>query len=538
MHGGDFMDKKFENFLDLVIYQIYPRSFKDTNGDGIGDIKGVIEKLDYLVDLGVNAIWLCPCYKSPNHDNGYDIADYRDIMDEFGTMDDMKTLISEMHKRGMKLIMDLVPNHTSNEHKWFIESRKSKDNPYSDYYYWFDKPVNDWQSMFGGSAWEYDESRKQYYLHSYTVEQPDLNWDNPKVIKEIQDVVDFWVDMGVDGFRCDVIDQISKDFEKGNNFFGPNLHKYINALFDREKTSHLFTVGECWADDIEEIKRHSLPERGELTTLFQFNHLDCGRANKFNRKDDSLKTVRDIMVNWQLLNQKNGLVHSLFTDNHDNSLFISRAGNDKELRYESATCIATMFYLLKGVPFIFQGQEFGITASEYDSIDCFNDIETINVYDYLINDKGSTKEEALRKINFGGRDNARRPMPWDSSEYGGFSTEKPWIQISSRKDEINLEKDLASEKSIFRFYKEMLKLKKDNVSLRRGDFAVISKDDDNFFAFTRKFGDEKFTIICNFEETSSISLDVIAGEPVLKNYSDRGAGESQFRPYEIAVYRS
>ncbi|MBQ2388339.1 MAG: glucohydrolase, partial [Clostridia bacterium] len=341
------MDKKFENFLDLVIYQIYPRSFKDTNGDGIGDIKGVIEKLDYLVDLGVNAIWLCPCYKSPNHDNGYDIADYRDIMDEFGTMDDMKTLISEMHKRGMKLIMDLVPNHTSNEHKWFIESRKSKDNPYSDYYYWFDKPVNDWQSMFGGSAWEYDESRKQYYLHSYTVEQPDLNWDNPKVIKEMQDVVDFWVDMGVDGFRCDVIDQISKDFEKGNNFFGPNLHKYIYALFDREKTSHLFTVGECWAGDIEEIKRHSLPERGELTTLFQFNHLDCGRANKFNRKDDSLKTVRDILVNWQLLNQKNGLVHSLFTDNHDNSLFISRAGNDKELRYESATCIATMFYLLK-----------------------------------------------------------------------------------------------------------------------------------------------------------------------------------------------
>lgn len=532
------MDKKFENFLDLVIYQIYPRSFKDTNGDGIGDIKGVIEKLDYLVDLGVNAIWICPCYKSPNHDNGYDIADYRDIMDEFGTMDDIKLLISEMHKRGMKLIMDLVPNHTSNEHKWFIESRKSKDNPYSDYYYWFDKPLNNWQSLFGGSAWEYDESRKQYYLHSYTVEQPDLNWDNPKVIKEMQDVVDFWVDLGVDGFRCDVIDQISKDFEKGNNFFGPNLHKYINALFGREKTKHLFTVGECWANDIEEIKLHSLPERGELTTLFQFDHLDCGRANKFNRKNDCLKTVRNIMVKWQLLNQENGLVQSLFTDNHDNSLFISRVGNDKELRYESATCLATMFYLLKGVPFIFQGQEFGITASEYDSIDCFNDIETINVYDYLINDKGSTKEEALRKINFGGRDNARRPMPWNGSEYGGFSTEKPWIEISSRKDEINLEKDLTDEKSIFRFYKDLLKLKKDNVSLRRGDFEVISKDDDNFFAFTRIYGDEKFTVICNFEETSTISLDVIAGEPVLKNYADRGAGESEFRPYEIAVYRS
>ena len=230
------MAKKFEDFTDLVIYQIYPKSFKDTNNDGIGDINGIIEKLDYLAELGINAVWLCPCYKSPNHDNGYDISDYRDIMDEFGTLDDMKKLISEMHARNMKLIMDLVPNHTSNEHRWFAKSRKG-NNEYRDYYYWFDEPVNNWTSCFGGSAWQYDDERKQYYLHSYTVEQPDLNWTNPRVVKEMQDVVDFWIDLGADGFRCDVIDQISKDFENGNNCFGPELHKYINALFGREKTA-------------------------------------------------------------------------------------------------------------------------------------------------------------------------------------------------------------------------------------------------------------------------------------------------------------
>ena len=264
----------------------------DTNGDGIGDLRGIISKLDYLCDLGINAIWLCPCYKSPNKDNGYDVADYREIMDEFGTMEDMRVLIDEMHSRGMKLIMDLVPNHTSDKHKWFLESKKSKDNPYSDYYYWFDKPINEWRASFGGSVWEYVKERDQYYLHSYTIGQPDLNWDTPAVVKEMQDVVDFWVDMGADGFRIDVIDQISKDFEKGRNCFGPNLHKYINALFGREKASRLFTVGECWANDIEEIKRHIGEDRNELSTLFQFDHLEAGRSEKFTPMADSLQSVQ------------------------------------------------------------------------------------------------------------------------------------------------------------------------------------------------------------------------------------------------------
>ena len=531
------MNAKYEKFLELVIYQVYPRSFQDSNNDGIGDIPGLIQRLDYLCELGVNAIWLCPCYKSPNHDNGYDISDYRDIMDEFGTMDDIRTLIREMHARDMKLIMDLVPNHTSDEHRWFIESRKSKDNPYSDYYYWFDEPLNDWQSMFGGSAWEYDKTRGQYYLHSYTVQQPDLNWDNPAVVKEMQDVVDFWVDLGVDGFRCDVIDQISKDFENGRNCFGPNLHKYIHALFGREKTEHLFTVGECWAEDIEEIRLHIAEDRGELSTLFQFEHLDVGRGkDKFTRMPGSLAEVRDVLVKWQTLTQENDLLYSLFTDNHDNSPFISRVADDRGLRYEAATCLAAMFYLLRGVPFLYQGQEFGITASSYEDISFFDDIESINAYRAYL-DEGLTKEEALARINFGGRDNARRPMPWDNTENGGFSGGKPWIPLSSRVHEINLENDRKSEKSVFRFYQALLALRRENPAFLRGKFTNLSKESDTYFMYERTLGSDSFTVICNFENDSVISGDGVSGTLVLSNYADAVKGSRAFRPYEIAVYR-
>ncbi len=526
------MNAKYESFVDLVIYQLYPRSFNDSNNDGIGDIPGVIEKLDYLKDLGVNAIWMCPCYKSPNHDNGYDIADYHDIMDEFGTFDDIKRLIDEMNKRDMKLIMDLVPNHTSNEHKWFIESRKSKDNPYSDYYYWFDKPVNDWQACFGGSVWQYDEGRGQYYLHSYTVEQPDLNWDNPKVVKEMQDVVDFWVDLGVSGFRCDVIDQISKDWEKGSNCFGPNLHKYINALFGREKTKDIFTVGECWANEIDEIYRHVGEDRGELSTLFQFDHQNCGRGDKWTSNPQSMKVLRDTLVKWQTLTQEQDLLYSLFTDNHDNNLLISRVANDKELRYESATCLATMFYLLKGVPFIYQGQEFGVTGCNYNDMSQFDDIESLNAYDIFIG-QGLSHEEALAKVNFGSRDNARRPMVWDNSENGGFSKTKTWIPLHSRADEISLENDMRSEKSIHAFYKTLLKLRKDNEAFRKGKFEVVSMPEDNFFVYKRTYGEDKFTVVCNFDKPSTINCD---GEKVLSNYKD-STGTS-YQPYEIAVFKN
>ena len=527
------ISEQYKKFLGYVIYQIYPRSFNDTNGDGIGDINGITEKLDYLKDLGVNAIWLCPCYKSPNEDNGYDIADYRDIMDEFGTLDDIKRLISEMHKRDMKLIMDLVPNHTSSEHKWFQESRKSKENPYSDYYYWVDTPPNDWQSAFGGSAWEYDESRKQYYLHSYAIKQPDLNWENPRVVEEMKAVVDFWVNLGVDGFRCDVIDQISKDWVNDRNCFGPQLHEHIHALFGRDAVRHIFTVGECWAGEIEEIIRHSAYERGELTTLFQFDHLNCGREGKWDGKADSLKTVRDILTNWQTLNQQHDLVHSLFTDNHDNAPFVSRAGNDKELRYESATCIAAMFYMLRGVPFIYQGQEFGLVASHHNTLDEFDDIESINAYNAFC--ESMSAEEALEKINFGGRDNARRPVCWSAEKGYGFSQAKPWICHHGRADEINLQKDLESEKSVFRFYRDLLRIRRENDAVLYGNFTVLSKPEDDFFIYAREYEGKRFIVICNFENTSEITVET-NGNILLGNYN-RTAVSGTYRPYEVAIIK-
>ncbi len=523
--------EQYKKFLGYIIYQIYPRSFKDSNGDGIGDINGIIQKLDYLKELGVNAIWLCPCYKSPNDDNGYDISDYRDIMDEFGTLDDLKRLISEMHSRDMKLIMDLVPNHTSSEHKWFQESRKSKNNPYSDYYYWFDEPQNNWTSCFGGSAWEYDEERGQYYLHSYAPSQPDLNWENPQVVREMQDVVDFWVDLGVDGFRCDVIDQISKNWEKGYNSFGPQLHGHINALFGREKVRHIFTVGECWANSIEEVIRHCDYDRGELSTLFQFDHLSCGQKGKFNKNLDSLKSVRDIIIKWQSQCNENNLLHSLFTDNHDNGRFISRIGNDKELRYESATLLAAMFYLLRGVPFIYQGQEFGLTNSEHSSIDEFDDIESINKYAEFC--KTMSEKEAIEKINFGSRDNPRRPMSWSADKNGGFSENTPWMPLHSRYKEINLETDKKSEKSVFGFYKKLLKIRSSNNAILYGDFKVLSGEDDEYFIYSRELENKRFIVVCNFEKQSEIALNS-KGKIILSNYNRKSLSQ-KFSPYEALV---
>ncbi len=534
------LNEKQKSFLDLVIYQIYPRSFKDSNGDGIGDIRGIISKLDYLKELGVNAIWLCPCYKSPNYDNGYDVADYRDIMDEFGTFDDIKELIRQMHDREMKLIMDLVPNHTSYQHKWFEESRKSRDNEYSDYYYWFDRPVNDWRASFGGSVWEYEPARDQYYLHSYAIQQPDLNWDNPQVVKEMQDVVDFWVDLGVAGFRIDVIDQISKDFDGvgypgGRNCFGPNLHKYINLLFGREKVKDIFTVGECWANTVEEIKKHIGADRGELSTLFQFDHLDCGRDDKWTRNRQGLSKLRDVVSKWQKLTQENDLVYSLFTDNHDNSPFVSRAGDDLKNRYMSATCIAAMVYLQKGVPFIYQGQEFGTVAPRYDSIDDFDDIESINAYKEFL-EQGLTEQQAVEKLNFGSRDNSRRPIAWDNSQNFGFSDTEPWIGLHSRGAEINLEKDRQCKDSVFEFYKQLLKLRRETPAIRYGDCVELSKNTDPYCVFCRELDGKRITVVCNFEQESHIDVSKFGTSVALSNNRRSRANDGVFAPYEVAVF--
>ena len=418
-------------FYDWIAYQIYPRSFMDGNGDGIGDIKGITGKLDHLVELGVNAVWLSPCYKSPNCDNGYDISDYRDIMDEFGTLDDWKEMIAEMHKRGIKLIMDFVANHTSSKHEWFKQARTSRDNPYHDYYVWRKEKPNDWQSVFGGSAWEYNKATDEYYLHSFAIGQPDLDWENEKVRKEMADIIDYWVDLGVDGFRCDVLDFIAKDFERGMMNNGPKLHEYVKELFGRDKVKHIFTVGECsmGEDRIADICGDG---RNELKCIFQFEHFSLGKkdGDKFKKAPFKIDEVRNILVKWQNFTETHGLLYTLFTDNHDNAHYISRLGDDGKYRYECATMYAAMFYLLKGMPFIYQGQEYGAPDPRYADITAFDDVETFNYYNAH---KDIPRARLMEMINFGSRDNVRRPVCWDNSKNFGFSSaDKTWIPLHSR----------------------------------------------------------------------------------------------------------
>ncbi|MBR2286635.1 MAG: alpha-glucosidase [Clostridia bacterium] len=525
---------KYRDFLRWNIYQIYPRSFMDANGDGIGDLRGILSRLDYLKDLGINAIWLCPCYLSPNDDNGYDISDYREIMPELGTMEDMDRLIAALHERGMKLIMDLVPNHTSTQHAWFQASRRGRDNPYSDFYYWSDTVPNTWQSVFRGSAWAYDDVRGQYYLHSFALTQADLNWENPAVVRAMQDIVDFWVDKGVDGFRIDVIDMISKDLAAGKNGFGPRLHEYIRALFGREKTAHLFTVGESGVQDLEEMLRHCAAERNELSTLFLFDHLDVGRSDKFTPKPDTLLSLRDRLLRWQRESEANDVLHALFTDNHDNSPLLSRIADDREKRYESATLLAVMVYLLKGVPFIYQGQEIGMTAAHYDSISDFDDIETHNAYREFCAEM--TPEEALEKINFGSRDNARHPMAWDGSATAGFTSGTPWLALHSRFRDINVQADLASEKSVYRFYQALLSLRASAPAFLDGTLTVLSRPEDPFFVFTRCAEDTCYAVVCIFEEPREITLPFPCACPVLSNHK-RTTLHGLYPAYGCAVAR-
>ena len=528
--------KKYREFAEWVVYQIYPRSFYDGNGDGIGDLKGITEKADHLQELGVNAVWLCPCYKSPNVDNGYDVADYYAIMDEFGTMEDWKEMRDALKARGIRVIMDLVPNHTSDQHQWFQKSVR-REAGYEDFYYWVDEPLNNWTACFGGSAWEYCPERGQYYLHSYAVEQPDLNFDNPRVREEIQKIIDFWVDMGVDGFRIDVIDQISKDFAGGRNSFGPHLHAYIHELFGREKTSHIFTVGECWADDIDEVVRHCGEERGELSTLFQFDHFQHGRHGRFTPAPFSLKEIADDLSRWQTLTGERGILYTLFTDNHDQPRFLSRFGNDQEYRYEAATLFAGMFYLLKGIPFIYQGQEFGMTNSWHGSFADFRDVENGDYYHS--NPEGLTQEELMARINFGSRDNARRPLAWNDQAQAGFSTAEPWIPTYSRYQEINLEADKRAEKSVFGFYKRLLAFRKSSQTILHGDYEELTGDNTGCYIYRRTLGSESYLVVCNFEKANQITLPLNGGELVLSNYKrDPAASMSgAYAPYELAVYR-
>lgn len=525
------MSNNYDQFLDWVIYQIYPKSFLDTNGDGIGDLRGVIKKLDYIRSIGANAIWLCPIFQSPQKDNGYDISNYYALQPEYGTMQDFENLVQEAHTRGIKIIMDLVANHTSDQHAWFQSAKTSKESEYHDYYYFFNEPPNDWQSAFGGSAWQYNPQTNEYYLHSFAVEQPDVNWENPKVREEYKKIVDFWISKGVDGFRCDVLDSISKDFQTGKNSNGPRLHEYIKELFGREEVAHIFTVGECWGGDMANL---CAPKRKELKTAFRFDHLGVGQNHRFSKKPYTMYEITRILSNYQAYAKAHGVLYPLLTDNHDQPWFLSRYGNDKNLRFECATCFAAMVYCLKGVPFIYQGQEIGSVNSNFETVEDFNDIETVNYHRTHANE-----QDIMQKINFGNRDNSRRPLAWhgDKNEgYGWTSAKKPWISFATRSGEISVQSEEEKEKSVLKFYRKLFAFRAQSEVLRRGDFQEL-KNDENAFVYMRKRAQESLLIVCNFEKQTTLQ-GLPEGEKILGNYESAAEKVNKiYAPFETAIYK-
>ncbi len=500
-----------------VVYQIYPRSFNDTNNDGMGDVNGVTEKLDYLKELGIDVIWLSPVYESPQDDNGYDISDYRKIWSRFGTNEDMYRLIDEAHKRDIKIVMDLVANHTSDEHMWFEESKKSKDNPYRDYYFWRDEK-NNWGSYFSGSAWEFDENTEQYYLHLFSKKQPDLNWENPVVRNEIWDMMKFWMDKGVDGWRLDVISSISKymdfpDYDESMGEYpigeyhanGPRLHEYLHEMNTEVLSKYdCMTVGEAPGSTVENALLFCDKDREELNMIFTFDHMDLDKKQgsllgKWDVKDLKLTDLKECMENWQHGLHEKGW-NSLYFENHDQARVISRWGNDKEYRVECAKMFATLLHFMQGTPYIYQGEEIGMVNADY-SIDEFDDIEMLNAYQDLVVDRkmmdAETFMDAAHKI---GRDNARTPMQWDSSENAGFSDVKPWMKVNPRYKEINVEDALKDENSIFYYYKKLIEFRHNDDVITNAGFELIDRENEAVFAYERKFEEKSIIVIANFYE--------------------------------------
>ena len=531
-----------------VVYQIYPRSFNDSNGDGIGDINGIREKLDYLKELGIDVIWLSPVYKSPNDDNGYDISDYCDIMDEFGTMEDMDNLLKEANERGIKILMDLVVNHTSDEHKWFIEAKKSKDNEYRDYYIWRD-PVdghepNDLGSCFSGSAWQYDETTGQYYLHLFSKKQPDLNWENEKVRKEVYKMMNFWVDKGIGGFRMDVIDLIGKVPDEMITGNGPKLHEYLQEMNKAAlEGNDLLTVGETWGATPEVAKLYSNPERKELSMVFQFEHIGLDQIEgkeKWDLKELELLDLKKVLSKWQTELEGQGW-NSLFWNNHDLPRIVSRWGNDKEYRIESAKMFATLLHGMKGTPYIYQGEELGMTNIRFEDIDDYKDIESLNMYKDRLS-KGYTHEEIMESIYAKGRDNGRTPMQWDNSENAGFTTGTPWIAVNENYNEINAKQCLEDENSVFHHYRKLIDIRKNNDTIIYGDYTLLCPEDKNIFAYTRELNGDKILVVCNFydkEVTFSFDGYFNHADILLSNYKDSSTliERLSLRPYEAIMFR-
>lgn len=531
-----------------VVYQIYPRSFNDSNGDGIGDINGIREKLDYLKELGIDVIWLSPVYKSPNDDNGYDISDYCDIMDEFGSMEDMDNLLKEANERGIKILMDLVVNHTSDEHKWFIEAKKSKDNEYRDYYIWRDAvdghEPNDLGSTFSGSAWQYDETTNQYYLHLFSKKQPDLNWENEKVRNEVYKMMNFWVDKGIGGFRMDVIDLIGKVPDERITGNGPKLHEYLQEMNKAAlEGKNLLTVGETWGATPEVAKLYSNPERNELSMVFQFEHIGLDQVEgkeKWDLKPLNLLDLKNILSKWQTELEGQGW-NSLFWNNHDLPRIVSRWGNDKEYRVLSAKMLATLLHGMKGTPYIYQGEELGMTNVRFESIDEYNDIESLNMYKDRIS-KGYTHDEIMESIYVKGRDNARTPMQWNDSENAGFTTGTPWLAINKNYNEINAKQCLEDENSIFHHYRKLINIRKNNDTIIYGDYTLLCPEDKNIFAYTRELNGDKILVICNFydkEVAFDFDDNFDSSEILLSNYEDSSllTEKLNLRPYEAIMFR-
>lgn len=542
----------------LTGYEIYPRSFKDSNGDGIGDIGGIIEKLDYLKDLGIDLIWICPFYKSPNDDNGYDISDYRDIAKEFGTMEDVDKLLKEIHKREMKVIIDLVINHTSDEHEWFKESRSSKDNPKRDWYIWKEgkdkREPNNWESIFKGSAWEFDEKTKEYYLHLFSKKQPDLNWENKNMRMAVYEMINWWLDKGIDGFRVDAISHIKKEegyldmpnprkekyvesFKKHMNM--PGIQKYLSELkketFDKY---NIVTVGEANGVNSKDVSKW-VGKDGKFNMIFQFEHLSLWDYEK--KRKFSPKKYKKIMNKWQVALEKDGW-NALFIENHDITRSVSRWGNDNEYWLESSKSLGLAYFLQKGTPFIYQGQEIGMTNTKFKSFYEVDDIRSKNEVREKLKNKVS-REEVLEYLNNTSRDNARTPMQWNSFENSGFTTGKPWIKVNENYKSINVDKQMKDEDSIYNFYKRLINLRKNSDTLIYGKFNLILKDAEDVFIYSRTLEEEEYLIISNLsEKMKKINIKGYEDknkELLISNYEreDHFLESMALKPYECLLYK-
>ena len=553
------MEKKW--WKESVVYQVYPRSFCDSNGDGIGDLNGITSKLDYLKELGIDVIWLSPVYQSPNDDGGYDISDYQAIMKEFGTMEDFDLLLASAHERGIKIVMDLVVNHSSDEHKWFIESRKSTDNPYRDYYIW--RPAkedgslpNNWGSCFSGPAWEYDKTTDMYYLHLFSKKQPDLNWENPVVRQEVYDMMNWWLEKGVDGFRMDVISLISKepglpDYEPETTGYaaynaganGPRVHEFLQEM--REKSlnnADTMTVGECAGVTLEEAKKYARSDGKELNMVFQFEHMEADYdevTGKWTTKKLDLRVLKEILTRWQ-----KGLEdiawNSLYWENHDQPRSVSRFGNDSDQYREiSAKMLATCVHMMQGTPYVYQGEELGMTNCPFNTLENLRDLESINAFHELTEQGKISEEDMLAAINYKGRDNARTPMQWDDSDYAGFSTAEPWIMVNPNYTKINAKDQVNREDSVFKYYQKLIRLRHESDLIVYGTYDLILDDDKDIYAYTRTLNNDKLIVYCNFSEnTREVELpeEFTAGKILISNYNDAVVNTRlTLRPYEAIV---